>query len=272
MKEIPAAVETPSASPRGLPRLRDHRLPRRRRPDRARPALAAVAAPRRPAVARGVHGADRRPADVPRRRGALRGVRARRRRCPARSAGPGSSCSASRSSYLATDASSRAADLAPSGGGGVSGIALATLVAVGIGLHNLGEGLAIGIVVRARRAHARDVPDRRLHDPQRHRGARDRGAARRGGRSRARTAAALGADADRRRARDPRRLDRRLPRATTSSACRLLRRRRRRRAPGRRRGRPLRRPPRPGGLTSGYAIGGFLAGLAVMYVTGLLAA
>ena len=28
----------------------------------------------------------------------------------------------------------------------------------------------------------------------------------------------------------------------------------------------------PGGLTSGYAIGGFLAGLAVMYATGLLAA
>ena len=28
----------------------------------------------------------------------------------------------------------------------------------------------------------------------------------------------------------------------------------------------------PGGLTSGYAIGGFLAGLAVMYVTGLFAA
>jgi zinc transporter ZupT len=26
----------------------------------------------------------------------------------------------------------------------------------------------------------------------------------------------------------------------------------------------------PGGLTSGYAVGGFLAGLAVMYVTGLL--
>ncbi len=28
---------------------------------------------------------------------------------------------------------------------------------------------------------------------------------------------------------------------------------------------------RKGGLTSGYAIGGFLAGIAVMYVTGLLA-
>ena len=34
----------------------------------------------------------------------------------------------------------------------------------------------------------------------------------------------------------------------------------------------LRQAPRPGGLTSGYAIGGFLAGLAVMYATGLLAA
>ena len=31
-----------------------------------------------------------------------------------------------------------------SGGAGVSGLALATLVAIGIGLHNLGEGLAIG--------------------------------------------------------------------------------------------------------------------------------
>jgi ZIP family zinc transporter len=27
----------------------------------------------------------------------------------------------------------------------------------------------------------------------------------------------------------------------------------------------------PGGLRSGYAIGGFLAGIAIMYVTGLLA-
>ena len=30
------------------------------------------------------------------------------------------------------------------GGSGVNGLALATLVAIGIGLHNLGEGLAIG--------------------------------------------------------------------------------------------------------------------------------
>ena len=32
----------------------------------------------------------------------------------------------------------------------LSGVALATLVAIGIGLHNLGEGLAIGIVLRVR--------------------------------------------------------------------------------------------------------------------------
>ena len=40
VKEIPAAVETPEPSRRGLPRLRAHRLPRRRAPDRARAALA----------------------------------------------------------------------------------------------------------------------------------------------------------------------------------------------------------------------------------------
>ncbi len=28
----------------------------------------------------------------------------------------------------------------------------------------------------------------------------------------------------------------------------------------------------PGGLTSGYAVGGFITGIAVMYATGLLAA
>ena len=58
------------------PRLRDHRLPRRRPARRARPALAALAAAGRPALADRLHGADRGPALVPRRRGALRGVRA----------------------------------------------------------------------------------------------------------------------------------------------------------------------------------------------------
>ena len=49
------------------------------------------------------------------------------------------------SSYLILTAiSSRLGRGGGSGGAGVAGVALATLVAIGIGLHNLGEGLAIG--------------------------------------------------------------------------------------------------------------------------------
>ena len=59
-------------------------------------------------------------------------------------------------------------------------LALATLVAIGIGLHNLGEGLAIGSSFAFGELALGSVPDRRLHDPQRHRGPRHRGADRRG--------------------------------------------------------------------------------------------
>ena len=52
----------------------------------------------------------------------------------------------------------------------------------------------------------------------------------------------------------------------------LLRRRRGRRVRGRGGGRPLRRAEGSADLRSGYAVGGFLAGIAIMYVTGLLAA
>jgi ZIP family zinc transporter len=48
------------------------------------------------------------------------------------------------SSFLLLTLLSRRLGGAPSRAGGASGLALATLVAVGIGLHNLGEGLAIG--------------------------------------------------------------------------------------------------------------------------------
>ena len=82
------------------------------------------------------------PAHVPRRRGALRGVRAaggaagRTRRRRARPA---------RGRRQLPDADLRLAPLLGAGGGGVlGGVALATLVAIGIGVHNLGEGLAIG--------------------------------------------------------------------------------------------------------------------------------
>ena len=60
----------------------------------ARPALAAVAAARRPALALGLHGADRRAARLPRRGGAVRGVRASRRSCRTRWAAPVSCWSA----------------------------------------------------------------------------------------------------------------------------------------------------------------------------------
>ena len=103
------------------------------------------------------------------------------------------------------------------GRAGTAGLSLAFLVAIGIGVHNLGEGLAIGTSFAVRRAAARHVPDRRLHDPQRHRGPRDR---RSGGREPSRhVAAARGAGADRRRAGRARGLDRRLRARTTCSAC-----------------------------------------------------
>ena len=60
------------------------------------------------------------------------------------------------------------------GGGALGGLSLATLVAIGIGLHNLGEGLAIGSSFALGRACTRLVSHHRLHDPQRHRGPRHR--------------------------------------------------------------------------------------------------
>ena len=102
-----------------------------------------------------------------------------------------------------------------SGGGTATGLALALLVAIGIGVHNLGEGLAIGASFALGELQLGDVPDHRLHDPQRHRGARHRRPRREdaGDRSRAR-----GARARRRCADDPRRVDRRLHDRATSSA------------------------------------------------------
>ena len=57
---------------------------------------------------------------------------------------------------------------------GASGGHLALLVAVGIGLHNLGEGVAIGSGLLGRRARAGGVPRRRLRAAQHDRGPRDR--------------------------------------------------------------------------------------------------
>ena len=139
VQEIPAAIETPEPALEGIPRLRDHRHARRRAPGRARPALAAGAASGEPGLARRLHGADRRPAHVPRRRGADRGLRAaggaavgarRQRPRPARG----------RAQLPRHDRALRP----PEQGRAATGFALALLVAIGIGVHNLGEGLAIG--------------------------------------------------------------------------------------------------------------------------------
>ena len=138
----PAAVATPAAERPRLPRLRADRAARRRRPRRARAPLAAVAAAGRPAVAGGVHGADRRAPHLPRRRGALRGVRA-----PGGAAGGARRCRASSCSGVALSALGMtfvsAAPLARARGARRASRSR-SLVAIGIGVHNLGEGLAIG--------------------------------------------------------------------------------------------------------------------------------
>ena len=176
-KEIAAAVETPTRVGAGLSRLRADRLPRRHRPGRARPALAAVAAARASPVARRLHGADRRTAVLPRRRGALPRRSTGRPRSRAGSAAPVSSCSASpqlprhdvslepparpagaRPAGLCSRCSSRSASASTTSAKGSRSAAPSPF----------GE-LQLGT-----------LPDRRLHDPQRHRRPRHRRSGRRG--------------------------------------------------------------------------------------------
>ncbi len=111
------------------------------------PRLAAAPAPRGRPLAGRLHGADGGPADVPRRRRDGRGARAaggpaggvrRRRAGPARGRGQ-----LPRAGWLSRWLTRRAAT-ATARRRCPTGLALATLVAVGIGVHNLGEGLAIG--------------------------------------------------------------------------------------------------------------------------------
>ena len=125
---------------------------------------------------------------------------------------------------------------------GMTGLALAFLVALGIGVHNLGEGLAIGTSFSTGELQlgAFLVIGFMVHNLTEGLGI---AAPASGGKSHA--LAAHGAGADRRGARDPRHLDRRLCRERR--ACRaVLRDRGRGGAPGRLRGRALRRPHRAG--------------------------
>ena len=124
----------------------------------------------------------------------------------------------------------------------LEGAALAALIAAGIGLHNLGEGLAIGssIALGELALGTFLIVGFMVHNITEGLGIATPIAS--GGR--VSFAAARSAGARRRRARDRRRLDRRLPHERPARRP-LLRARRRSRAPGRGRGRPLRRAPRP---------------------------
>ena len=141
-------------------------------------------------------------------------------------------------------------------------------MAIGIGVHNLGEGLAIGTSFAFGELQLGTflIVGFMIHNVTEGLGDRrsgDRGPPRQLPPARSRLAVIAGAPGD------PRRLDRRL---------RLQRRPRRallRRAAGAALqvvvevGRFVARRA-PGGLRSGWVIGGYLAGIAAMYLTGLL--
>ena len=120
----------------------------------------------------------------------------------------------------------------------LEGVALATLVAIGIGLHNLGEGLAIGssIAIGELALGTFLIIGFMVHNVTEGLGI----AAPIAGGERVNGLAARCARARCRCSGDPRRLDRRLPHERRARRV-LLRARRRRRAAGRRRSRPLRR-------------------------------
>ena len=190
---IEAAVETPDADLGFYGLMALIGLYVGRDPGRDRDALAAVDARRRRALdwlpAR-VHG---RTARLPRRRGAAGGHRPRRRRAPRPSAGPRWSGSARRAPTSRWPASTRGCATrraAPAAGAARASLGdrAAFLVALGIGLHNLGEGLAIGSAYAVGLARARRRAGGRLRASQHDGGARDRRAGR--ARSGRRTSAA----------------------------------------------------------------------------------
>ena len=147
--------------------------------------------------------------------------------------------------------------------------ALATLVAIGIGLHNFGEGLAIGTSFAFGELALGTflIIGFMIHNVTEGLGIATAATEER----RVSFAPARAAGADRGRARDPRHLARRL-RAQRRARRAVLRRGRGCRVRGRRSrsGAGCARARRAG-LTSGWVLGGFLAGVSIMYVTGVLA-
>ena len=109
-------------------------------------------------------------------------ARSCRRRCPARIRAWRCSLRPARARISCWRRSAHGSERGGSGQRrrGDSGAVLALLVAVGIGLHNFGEGLAIGAAFALGRSGAGHVADSRLHAAQHHRGTRDRRAHRQG--------------------------------------------------------------------------------------------
>ena len=156
---------------RRVSRLRDHRLPRRCPARGARAALVAVAATGRPAVADRVHGHDGGAPLVPRRRGAVRGFRA------AGSASRGFRRPGSRVARGGDELPDDDVHLGPFLGQRERSPRRCRTRHPGRDRNRVAQlrrGAGDRNVVRVRTAHARLVPDRRLHDPQRDRRARDR--------------------------------------------------------------------------------------------------
>jgi hypothetical protein len=148
---------------------------------------------------------------------------------------------------------------------GATGMTLALLIAVGIGLHNLGEGLAIGasFALGELQLGAFLIVGFMIHNVTEGLGiatpvakdARDRSRARR-------------ARVPRRSSGGPRRLDRRLHDERRARRA-LLRDRCRRRAPGRGRGRSATCAHLRPAACARARDRGFIAGIAAMYVTGV---
>ena len=239
---------------------------RGRDPGGHRDALAAVGADDRPALDALPAGAHRRPARLPRHRCAARGHRVGRRARGARRGGAGVARrggglpGARRGRRLAGRAARPRRRRA-------AGERAAFLVALGIGLHNLGEGLAIGSAYASARwrwaprwssASRSTTPPRGSRSSRRWRA---RVAPRRAGSWRC-SACSRGAG-------DPRRLDRRL-RLPPEPGRVHVRRRRGRDRPGRRPDRPVDARRRRPACSTRSASAALRAGLAVMYVTGLL--
>ena len=150
------------------------------------------------------------------------------------------------------------------------GMVLALLVALGIGVHNLGEGLAIGSSFAFGELQLGTflIVGFMIHNVTEGLGIAAPVAE---GKSRPGARVALAPRLVAGAPRDSRRLDRRLHHAATCSASSSSR------SPPAPRSRSSSRSAAsspvalPAGSSSGHAVGGFLAGITVMYATGLLA-